>query len=201
MLPEESQERLPFSKDQVKDLLAVAENEWRGMIMLGYHTGIRLSDAANFTWANVDLDRSEIRFVAQKTNKRMVLPIAVPLRAHILSLSASEDSQAPIHPRAHKAVSRTGTTLVGRWFAELLIAAGLRAQVSSGGTGRSSRRRREALSFHSLRHSATTILHEAGVSSSVAQALIGHDSEAVHGQYVSVGMEAMRKAAASMPEL
>jgi site-specific recombinase XerD len=27
MLPEESQERLPFSKDQVKDLLAVAESE------------------------------------------------------------------------------------------------------------------------------------------------------------------------------
>jgi hypothetical protein len=38
MLPEKSQERLPFSKDQVKDLLAVAENEWRGMVLLGYHT-------------------------------------------------------------------------------------------------------------------------------------------------------------------
>ena len=52
MLPEESQERLPFSKDQVKDLLAVAENEWRGMILLDYHTGIRSSDAANLIWAN-----------------------------------------------------------------------------------------------------------------------------------------------------
>ncbi|MBV9645725.1 MAG: site-specific integrase, partial [Verrucomicrobia bacterium] len=39
----------------MKDLLAVAENQWRGMILLGYHTGIRLSDAANLTWANVDL--------------------------------------------------------------------------------------------------------------------------------------------------
>jgi hypothetical protein len=38
MLPELSEERLPFSKDQVKDLLAVAENQWRGMILLGYHT-------------------------------------------------------------------------------------------------------------------------------------------------------------------
>jgi integrase len=48
MLPEESQERLPFSKDQVKDLLAVAENEWRGMILLGYHTGIRSSPTVSF---------------------------------------------------------------------------------------------------------------------------------------------------------
>jgi hypothetical protein len=33
------------------------------------------------------------------------------------------------------------------------------------------------LSFHSLRGTATTLLHEAGVPSSVAEALIGHDGE------------------------
>ena len=70
MLPEESQERLPFSKDQVKDLLAVAENEWRGMILLGYHTGIRLSDAANLTWANIDLFKRILVFRARKTAGR-----------------------------------------------------------------------------------------------------------------------------------
>ena len=70
MLPEESQERLPFSKDQVKDLLAVAESEWRGMILLGYHTGIRLSDAANLTWANIDLFKRILVFRARKTAGR-----------------------------------------------------------------------------------------------------------------------------------
>ena len=70
MLPEESQERLPFSKDQVKDLLAVAENEWRVMILLGYHTGIRLSDAANLTWANIDLLKRILVFRARKTAGR-----------------------------------------------------------------------------------------------------------------------------------
>jgi len=52
-----------------------------------------------------------------------------------------------------------------------------------------------------LRHSATTILHEAGVPASVAQAMIGHDSEAVHDNYVSVGSEAIRRAAATLPEI
>jgi hypothetical protein len=61
MLPEVSEARLPFSKDQVKDLLGVAENEWRGTILLGYHTGIRLSDAANLTcMAETPLDAVDL---------------------------------------------------------------------------------------------------------------------------------------------
>jgi hypothetical protein len=43
---------------------------------------------------------------------------------------------------------------------------------------------------------ATTLLHEA-----VAQALIGHDSEAMHELYISVGHEALEKATAALPEI
>jgi integrase len=156
-------------------------------------------------WGNIDLERDEVRFVAQKTGKRTVVPIAAPLRADILSLPASEHTCAPLHPRACETIRRQGyTSNVSRWFAELLATVGLRAPISdhrSRGIGRSNRRKREELSFHSLRHSTTTVIHEAGVPSSVAQALIGHDSEAVHEQYVGVGLEAVRKAAAALPEL
>jgi hypothetical protein len=38
-------------------------------------------------------------------------------------------------------------------------------------------------------------------SAAVAQALIGHDSEAMHELYVSVGHEALKKAAAALPEI
>jgi integrase len=71
MLPEASEERLPFSKDQVKDLLRVADNQWQGMILLGYHTGIRLSDGANLTWANVDLLNRTLVFRPRKTAGRI----------------------------------------------------------------------------------------------------------------------------------
>jgi hypothetical protein len=46
-----------------------------------------------------------------------------------------------------------------------------------------------------------TTLHQAGVPASVAQAMIAHDSEAVHDNYVSVGSEAIRRAAATLPEI
>ena len=34
----------------------------------------------------------------------------------------------------------------------------------------------ESLSFHSLRRTATTLLHQAGIPAAVAQGVIGHDS-------------------------
>ena len=60
---------------------------------------------------------------------------------------------------------------------------------------------KSSLSFHSLRHTATTLLHEGGVPAAVAQALIGHDSEAIHQVYVSVGFEALKKAADTLPDV
>ena len=45
------------------------------------------------------------------------------------------------------------------------------------------------------------MLHEAGVPPSVAQALIGHDSEAIHQVYVIVGEKALQQAAASLPSI
>jgi len=56
-------------------------------------------------------------------------------------------------------------------------------------------------SLQSLRRTATTLLHEAGVPSTVAQALIGHDSEEVHSDYITVGREALRNAAHKFPAL
>ena len=35
----DAEERLRFTEDQVRDLLQVADSEWRGMILIGAHTG------------------------------------------------------------------------------------------------------------------------------------------------------------------
>jgi integrase len=197
--------RRPFTLDEIRVLLTAADPEWQSLIKFGFFTGQRLTDLCLLTWENINLERNEIRFVTLKTDKRMVLPICDPLRAHILSLPAPDDPVAPLHPRAYATIKRQGyASGVSRWFAQLLSRAGLRGPYldhKSRGIGRSNRRAREELSFHSLRHSATSVLHEAGVPASVAQALIGHDSEASHQNYVGVGMEAVRQAAARLPAL
>jgi integrase len=196
--------RRPFTIPEIQAILAIADPEWQSMIKFGFFTGGRLGDIAQLRWSNINLQRDEIRFVAGKTGKRMTVPICTSLKNHILSLEHGEDPDAALHPRAYETIRRQGyASNLSRWFGELLAQAGLRTASShrGRGIGRSARRKRQELSFHSLRHSATTILDEAGVPSSVAQALIGHDSEAVHKNYVSVGSEAIRRAVETLPTI
>jgi integrase len=206
--PDSQTGRRPFSLPEIKSLLEIASGEWKSLIRLGFFSGQRLGDLATLRWSNVDLAKNEIRFVARKTNRRLLIPICEPLRDHLLSLSAPDCPDAPLHPHACELVRRQRSTSgLGKEFACLLVEAGLRRPDSlslthsSRGSGRSARRRREELSFHSLRRSASTVLSELGVPVSVAQALIGHDSTAVHESYISVGIAALRDAASRLPAL
>jgi integrase len=70
MLPEEGEQRVPFTNEQVKALLTVASLEWRGMILCGFHAGLRLTDIANLTWSNIDLLRRAVTFRPKKTANR-----------------------------------------------------------------------------------------------------------------------------------
>jgi integrase len=94
------------------------------------------------------------------------------------------------------------TATISNQFTELLASAGLRPHKQQRkAQGRNATREQSPLSFHSLRRTATTLLHEAGVPAAVCQALIGHDSEAIHELYVTVGQEALTRAAAALPTL
>jgi integrase len=57
------------------------------------------------------------------------------------------------------------------------------------------------LSFHSLRHTAVTLLKDSGVPEAVVMEMVGHDSEQMPAHYTHVGREALEKAAASLPDL
>ena len=59
-------ERRPFTIDELKRILKVADDEWRGMILFGLYTGQRLGDIATLTWQNLDLQRAELRLVTTK---------------------------------------------------------------------------------------------------------------------------------------
>jgi integrase len=64
------------------------------------YTGQRLSDLASLTWSQIDLDRDEIRIKTRKTSKALLIPIATPLREHLLSQATSDNPRNPVHPRA-----------------------------------------------------------------------------------------------------
>jgi integrase len=163
----------------------------------GLYTGQRLGDIATLRWNNLDLARGELRLSTRKTGKAIVLPLAASLRRQIeFSSTFSNEPSAPIHPKAFDLVERQRKTgNLSNQFAELLAAARLRLKKKQKSTGKSRGKRRniEPLSFHSLCRTATTLLHEAGVPSAVAQALIGHDSAEMHELYISVAANRWRR--------
>ena len=101
----------------------------------------------------------------------------------------------------HAQHGRVGT--LSNQFSELLVDAGLREPQPhrSKGKGRSGKRTGQELSFHSLRHSAVSLLKDAGIPDAVVMALVGHESSAMSQRYTHVAKEALSKATQSLPEI
>lgn len=69
------------------------------------------------------------------------------------------------------------------------------------GKGHSQRRTVGEISFHSLRHTATSLLKSAGVPEAVAMDIVGHESEAICRHYTHVDNKAKRSALNKLPKL
>jgi integrase len=196
--------RRPLTIPEIQSILAVADPEWESLIKLGLYTGQRLADLASLTWDQVDLERNEIRLVTRKTGKRLVLPIAGALRAHIESLDPADRPGVPVHPRAYASLKEQGrVNTLSNEFTDLMVQVGLRPALThqSRGKGRDGRRAGMDISFHSLRWSAVSMMKDAGVPDAVVMALVGHDSSAMSQHYTHVGKESLAKAQEAMPKL
>jgi integrase len=198
--------RRGFTIPEIQRVLRIANDEWQSLIFFGLYTGQRLGDLARLTWQNLDLDRDEIRFVSRKTGRTMIIPIAPPLRAQIEKLPAGDDPRQPLHPRAFASVEKSGAVkTLSRQFHELLADAGLATRKAHRRTeaapGRDGPRELSSLSFHSLRHTATSLMKNAGVNASVVMDIIGHESEAISAHYRHVDEKTKRDALRKMPAL
>lgn len=194
--------RRPFTAAELRRVLqACGDTDWRGMVLFGIYTGARLGDIARLTWRAVDLQTKEVAFTTGKTGRRMILPLAKPLRDYLESLPSTENPDAPIFQQASASAKWTGTLSNG--FYEVLVSAGLaepRTKQSTG-KGRNASRPVGELSFHSLRHSATTFLKAAGVSDALAREIIGHDSAAISRGYTHLSTEDLRTAMDKLPDI
>jgi integrase len=201
----QEQQRRPFTVPELQALLSVADPEWQSLIKFGLYTGQRLTDLALLTWGQIDLEKDQIRLVTRKTNKTILLPIAAPLRNHILGLSAPDDPKTPVHMRSHRILERQEGRAgsLSNQFAMLLAHIGLRAPLKrkNTGKGRSGRRTKYEVSYHSLRHTAVSLLKDAGIPEAVVMELVGHDSHQMSAHYTHVGFDALTRAAAALPNL
>jgi len=116
----------------------------------------------------------------------------------------SDDPAAPLFPKADNDVRRTGDVRrLSAAFYDLMVEAGLARERSrkNTGTGRSVKRETSELSFHSLRHTATSLMKNAGISPAIVQDIIGHDSPAISAHYTHIEDHSKRHAIESMPDI
>jgi integrase len=200
-------QRRAFTLSELGRILRVAQgSEWEGIILAGLYTGQRLSDIVTLRWENVDLEREEIAITTRKTNRRVLIPIGKPLLDYLVGMSSTDDPKAFIFPKAAAQLARSKGEHAGglsNQFHDILARAGLVQRRShqkiTDGKGRAARRRSSEISFHSLRHSATSLLKNAGVPQSVVMDIIGHESKAVSQAYTHVGEKEKRQAVAKLP--
>lgn len=204
--PVEAVERLPenpvvketFTREQVTDLLRVADAEWKGMILIGACHGLRIGDAASLTWDNVDMVRRSLKFYADKDRegkrRKREVPLHRDVEAFLLSLPLKNNKpDSPLFP-----------TLIGKetsplceLFADIMKQAGIQReawadQVKPGG------RRVYTLGFHSFRHTSVSEMEECGVSKERRMALVGHTSD-VHARYTHFELETLRQEVERVP--
>lgn len=198
-------ERRAFQLDELRGILSFANVEWTGMILFGLYTGQRLGDIARLRWEHLDLSRQTLSFTTQKTGRRQIIPLAKPLLQWITA-QHSDGASGFLFPEAGNLATRSiKVGGLSNQFNALMAEAGLvekrMHRKKEGGTGRSSRREMSELSFHSLRHTATSLMKNAGISPAIVQEFVGHESKAVSQNYTHIETEALRKAADALPDL
>jgi integrase len=183
-------ERAVFILQEVKSLVATSPAEWQTLILLAFYTGARLMDLARLEWSAVDLVGGCITFRQGKTQKKVVLPIHPVLTDHLFTIAT--DQGGPLCPL----LSRTTASALSQQFVLLMRAAGIDSQ-----TVKESKYAFSAKSFHSLRHSFTSALANAGVSAELRMKLAGHRSLGEHLGYTHLEMAALKDAIDLLPRL
>jgi integrase len=170
-------------REKFEELLGHLPIHLRPLITFLYYCGVRLGEAKQIEWSQVDLDRAVIRIEDEqaKTGEARTVPLPDEL---IEMLQEVEDKTGTVFD---------GTNLRKAWNKA--------CDAASLGTlepiDMQNNRRYTGLIVHDLRRSAIKNLMKAGVNERVAMAISGHKTRAVFDRYHIVDetdvLEAMRR--------
>jgi integrase len=184
-------QRDAFTTTQLDALLSAAgRGDWHGAILCGLTTGLRLTDVTSLTWGGIDLRQRIITVDAKKTGEEMTIPMH---RAFISWLKKAEPgiAKAPVFPTLN-GKKPGGCNGLSAQFGKLLKLAGVHGRTIR--TGEGGGHRTSSLSFHSLRHTFTSAMANAGVHPDIRRKLTGHSDAAIHARYSHHEIETMRTA-------
>lgn len=201
------EERIPFSQEGAIALLKTTplQSEWRGMILLGLHCGVRITDAANLRWANIDLLERTLSYQAAKTARRKrgadkvtTIALHADLLTYFESLPATDNPLLPVFPTLFGRTS-SGRNGLSLQFRALMESAGITQPLGAEKSGKG--RQFRTLSFHSLRHSFVSRLANLEVSADLRKTMVGHSTDSAHDRYTHLDISHQHAAVAKLPSV
>lgn len=191
-----------FQPEQIDALLETAKDtSWEGMILCGLATGLRLGDIANMEWEQIDLRKGTMKLIPRKTGDAQTIPLHENFQAWLENQTRGI-GKAPVFPDLYGKKSG-GCSGLSATFKKLMEKAGVVGTIVRRGVedrenmeGNKARtgRQTSSLTFHSLRHTATSQLANAGVAADQRKAITGHSDDRVHDRYTHYEMETLKQA-------
>lgn len=201
-------ERRAFTVAEIQLLHAKAPDDfWRYMVLAGFYSGLRLGDLILLRVGEIDFDQNCLRLVTTKTNRRMIIPMATPLREHLAKLTAEIPVNNPgrrLWPQQAKRYEECGSgNFSNDFYRLLLVPAGLAVKRSHAKAkkGRAAERELNLISFHCLRHSFVSLLKATGSNPAIAKELAGHSSDMVNNLYTHLPQETLAGAINNLPRI
>lgn len=159
------------------------ENAWR-LCLMAAHTGARLGELAALRWAHVDLAGGHLTLVHTKTGKPRAFPMTPQVAAMLAEIGPGAASELVL------------TNADGNPWRSQPNA--FRRAVAALGLNDGHTDAREKIVFHSLRHSAASLMLAGGVDARTIMELFGWSTLAMLQRYTHPGAEAKARAVAAL---
>ena len=202
---DDSHTRRELTIEELKRLAKCAAkegDEFRKLFAIGVYTGLRLGDCCQLEWKEVDVVRSIIQVIPQKTRKYSHgRPVTIPIHAalhDILCETPEAKRIGYVLPTLRSwYTSKNGRPKVSSRIGKIFRNAGIITSVNVPGR---THKAPEA-TFHSLRHTFVSMSANAGVPLHIVQAIVGHESQAMTRHYYHENEKALRQAVNAIPTI
>jgi integrase len=201
------QKRREFTERELELTLKASDREWEGMILFSlWSGGARLADVANLRESNINEHTKECRLIERKTRHENHFPLELPLLRWLEGRTITDDVNRPLFPT----LCGKSPGWLSRQFRKILVKAGFlpkikwkkRSKVKTGRRpGSRGPKKLAPLSFHSLRHTASTWADRLTENPNLAQAITGHKSAAVAARYRHYGLKEKSKVLSKFPDI
>ena len=189
-LPEQdSIKKLPFTEDEIESLMQACSADWKGAILFGYQTGLRIGNIAKLRWEDFNFKwdgkgryrkliggRFEVTPVKQRKKKEVVeqsYPLTESMMNYLQFIGVKKKGFVFVEVATMHKSSLTHS------FDRIMKRANVKKKLSKEEGDKLNGSR----SFHSLRHSFNTFLSSSGVPQSIRMHLCGHTSKKVNNTY------------------